>query len=321
MIQKNLIHYNGQKIIETLLFFIMINCFFSTDTMEYKPNILSLLWNQLALPTSGPVQTQIGRSFFQQSLETTKGISAKLVVSFYNNPKLILCTMLTTLLLMKLKNSPLWPITKHDLKKFKRESKKKAEQQLQQFIKNNDQATQDSTDSLKRSITSSHSQLVSLHGELGESEQDLTRISENLTKSLSLLDSQECTDQHELWNYARSHNVTLFNNLEDHAKCLKDGDERIIAHYLKLFTEHSSSLDHYLNRALQKIMQELAEETERLHSTMHHNKHQEELQINALNDSMISHYDTFSQHIDTMVLALTKLASEHNGESTDEHFA
>jgi len=291
---------------------------YTTIAMDNNPTSFIIYCQRVILEAAKTLEPPLKKSLFQQSLYATKSVSSKLITSCYNHPKLFFGATSVTILLVALKRSSLWPITKHDLKKLKRDTTKNAHKQLQEFIKNNNQASQESSIHIASSIDAAEEQLLFLQHDLEQNHESLAQLPAKIAQSFTAHKAQEHTLYNELFMQAERQSTSQLNSLESRAAELMHNDELIIGDFLKQLLQETILIENSCNETHNEVMQSLTQETEMLHQLMHQNSHQESLHYTQLDATMNKQQQYLSGRVDSLILLLTQLSEDQTQKSSNK---
>lgn len=297
-------HKNGSLTALFFIFFIYSNAY----AMEKGPSSLGVLIMNLVTTSFKTLQEPAPKSLLEQTFETTKTVSIKVVNSCLSHPKLLLCMTGATIFIVSLKKSSLWPITKYDLKKFKKESQLEADHQFLQFKKNNDDACRESIKGLSTLLDTTQNCLHAVQQNLDDHEQTIITLPHRVTTLLALCESREQKNYDQLFERSTMRRTTQLNNVETLALNLLHEDTLALEDFFEQFNQGAIDTQISLDDTLEEFIQTTIDETNDLNKAVQNHKRQEILQSNHLSDSLAEQQHQLNLRFDSLISVMNALA-------------
>lgn len=307
-----------------IIFICICNLSYYKSSGMDKLNYIKALFSETSLK---PLEPDMGiscclainqltkQSLLYEIYETIKPIFLNLTLKCYNNPKLLLTTLIVSYLVYSLKKSV---ITRYDLQKFKKEGKQIAQQQRQEFIRSNDNTFANFQKNLEQDFSNSEIRLNALQNCIEKNQDNLAQIPEAVATSLTNIESSEKTLLLDILSAANRSCTTSLERLTQHDLTHDQTQKVFYAHHFGALLKQTDNTHEALNILVSQLMNALSNETESLYTLLHEQNNQEALQLTQFRSSMNTQYNSFNEQLDLLIKTLAEFAENNHQEETNK---
>lgn len=293
--------------------------YFSSNAMEKNP-FTEIFFPQFSVKSyimnisSLTIHNLTHLSFLQQSYGSAKPIVLNLISKCYDNPKLVLATILMSYFLYSMKKST---ITRSDLQKINKENKQLAQQQFREFTRTHDNVFTNLQKKLAEDFSGSESELNALQACIEQNQNNLSEIPKTIAASLATTEASEDILLQEIFDSAHQDCAENLGRLTQYTLACQQAQETSSLKFFTDFLNQTDNTQNALNTLASKLINALTHETESLYTLLHQQNSQESLQLIQFRNGMDDQYNNLNTQLDSIMKILIDLAEDDNQKIKD----